>query len=234
MTKKIIGLVITTTLLFSLAGCGSNEKQKNTDESAKKAELNIDNQEQFKDVKGDWIKDFTHDEFVDKGNSLMTSIEDKTKEFGLDYKKEDKVEQIDGVTASVKSIYLDNKNPEENRLESMQFQSQLLGDAQDSGRLQLKLSLKFDGEGAIKDDKFNLGDTSIAQYAAIMTGIQDRNYDDINKKIMDIIKSDKKEGIIDDNINGLSEEFAVSKDYIVYTLSTKIYKLAENTNEGIK
>ncbi|MGG7076480.1 LptM family lipoprotein [Clostridium sardiniense] len=234
MTKKIIGLVITTTLLFSLAGCGSNEKQKTADESTKKAEVNIDNQEQFKDLKGDWIRDFTHDEFVDKSNSLMTSIEDKTKEFGLDYKKEDKVEQIDGVTANVKSIYLDNKDPEANKLESMQFQSQLLGDAQDSGRLQLKLSLKFDGEGAIKDDKFNLGDTSIAQYAAIMTGAQDRNYDDINKQIMDIIKSDKKEGIIKDNINGLAEEFAVSKDYIVYTLSTKVYKFTQNTDDGIK
>lgn len=234
MTKKIIGLVITTTLLFSLAGCGSNEKQKTADEGTKKAELNIDNQEQFKDLKGDWIRDFTHDEFVDKSNSLMTSIEDKTKEFGLDYKKEDKVEQIDGVTANVKSIYLDNKDPEANKLESMQFQSQLLGDAQDSGRLQLKLSLKFDGEGAIKDDKFNLGDTSIAQYAAIMTGAQDRNYDDINKQIMDIIKSDKKEGIIKDNINGLAEEFAVSKDYIVYTLSTKVYKFTQNTDDGIK
>lgn len=234
MTKKIIGLVITTTLLFSLAGCGSNEKQKTADEGTKKAELNIDNQEQFKDLKGDWIRDFTHDEFVDKSNSLMTSIEDKTKEFGLDYKKEDKVEQIDGVTASVKSIYLDNKNPEANKLESMQFQSQLLGDAQDSGRLQLKLSLKFDGEGAIKDNKFNLGDTSIAQYAAIMTGAQDRNYDDINKQIVDIIKSDKKEGIIEDNINGLAEEFAVSKDYIVYTLSTKVYKFTQNTDDGIK
>ena len=37
-----------------------------------------------------------------------------------------------------------------------------------------------------------------------------------------------------DNINGLSEEFAVSKDYILYTLSTKIYKFTDNTNQGIK
>ena len=67
-----------------------------------------------------------------------------------------------------------------------------------------------------------------------MTGEKDRNFDDINKKIMDIIKSDKNEGIVDNDLNGLSEEFAVSKDYIVSTLSPKIYKFTDNTNQGIK
>ena len=234
MIKKIVGLLITTTLLVSLAACGSSKQKDNTSENAKNAELNIDNQDQFKDLKGYWIKDFTHEDFVNKSDNIMKDVENKTKDFGLDYKKEDKVEEISGVTASVKSIYVDNKNPETNKLESMQFESQLIGEAQDSGRMQLKVSIKIDGNAIKKDNKFNLGDTSLAEYSQIMTGEKDRNFDDINKKIMDIIKSDKNEGIVDNDINGLSEEFAVSKDYIVYTLSTKIYKFTDNTNQGIK
>lgn len=234
MIKKIVGLLITTTLLVSLAACGSSKQKDNTSENAKSAELNIENQNQFKDLKGYWIKDFSHEDFVNKSDSIMKDIENKTKDFGLDYKKEDKVEEISGVTASVKSIYVDNKNPETNKLESMQFESQLIGEAQDSGRMQLKVSIKIDGNAIKKDNKFNLGDTSLAEYSQIITGEKDRNFDDINKKIMDIIKSDKNEGIVDNDINGLSEEFAVSKDYIVYTLSTKIYKFTDNTNQGIK
>lgn len=234
MIKKIVGLLVTTTLLVSLAACGSSKQKDNTSENTKNAELNIDNQEQFKDLKGYWIKDFTHEDFVNKSDSIMKDIENKTKDFGLNYKKEDKVEEISGVTASVKSIYADNKNPETNKLESMQFESQLMGEAQDSGRMQLKISIKIDGNAIKKDNKFNLGDTSLAEYSQIMTGEKNRNFNDINKKIMDIIKSNKNEGIVDNDINGLSEEFAVSKDYIVYTLSTKIYKFTDNTNQGIK
>lgn len=234
MIKKIVGLLITTTLLVSLAACGSSKQKDNTSENAKNAELNIDNQDQFKDLKGYWIKDFTHEDFVNKSDNIMKDVENKTKDFGLDYKKEDKVEEISGVTASVKSIYADNKKPETNKLESMQFESQLIGEAQDSGRMQLKISIKIDGNAIKKDNKFNLGDTSLAEYSQIMTGEKDRNFNDINKKIIDIIKSDKNEGIVDNDINGLSEEFAVSKDYIVYTLSTKIYKFTDNTNQGIK
>lgn len=135
MIKKIVGLLVSATLLVSLAACGSSKQKDNTSQNTKNAELNIDNQEQFKDLKGYWIKDFTHEDFVNKSDSLMKEFEDKTKEFGLDYKKEDQVKEIGGVTASVKSIYLDNKNPETNKLESMQFESQLMGEAQDSGRM---------------------------------------------------------------------------------------------------
>ena len=115
----------------------------------------------------------------------------------------------------------------------MQFQSQFIGKAQEYGRIQMKLSLKFDGEGAIKDNNFNLGDTSIAKYAEIMTKVPNRDYKDINNKIMDIIKGEKSEGVVKDSINGLEEEFAVSKDYIVYTLSTKIYEFKKAPSEGI-
>ncbi|MGL4570011.1 MAG: hypothetical protein ACRCVJ_02960 [Clostridium sp.] len=234
MIKKAIGVLIATTVLFSLAGCGNKKETKSEDKSNTKVELNIDNQEQFKDLKGDWIRDFTYDDFNKSANDLMVKVEDTTKGFGLDYQKDEKVEQIQGNTANVKSIYLDNKNPENNKLESLQFESQLIGNAQQYGRIQMKLSLKFDGAGAIKDNNFNLGDTSIAKYAEIMTNTKDRDYKDINNKIMDIIKSDKSEGVVKDSINGLEEEFAVSKDYIVYTLSTKIYEFTKAPSEGVK
>lgn len=235
MSKKIIGLIISSTLLFSLAGCGNktNEINESTNNATKQAQVTEQQQKKFDGLKGSWIMDFTHDEFVKEGDTLMTKVEDLTKELELEYKKEDEVDKVNGVTANIKSIYLDNKNPEANKLESMQFEEQLIGDAQDSGRFQMKLSLKFDGEGAIKDGKFNIGDTSLAKYSAIMTGEANRNYDEINKKIMDIIKSDKTEGIIDNTIDGLVEEYAVSKNYIVYTISTKIYKFT-NKSEGLK
>ena len=234
MVKKTIAVLIATTIVFSLAGCGSKKDDKKEQDTAKKIELNIDDQEQFKDLKGDWIRDFTYDDFNKETNELMGKVEETTKSLGLEYQKDEKVQDINGNTANVKSIYLDNKNPENNRLESMQFQSQFIGKAQEYGRIQMKLSLKFDGEGAIKDNNFNLGDTAIAKYAEIMTKVPNRDYKDINNKIMDIIKGEKSEGVVKDSINGLEEEFAVSKDYIVYTLSTKIYEFEKAPSEGIK
>ena len=74
---------------------------------------------------------------------------------------------------------------------------------------------------------------SLAKYAAILTEEPNRDYSELNKKIMDIIKSDKPEGVIEDSVNGLHEELAVSKDYIVYTLTTKEFKFQKESSSGV-
>ena len=84
-----------------------------------------------KNLQGAWAsKEYTYNSFKDESTKLTTKVEDLSKEFGLDYKNEEKVEDVDGLTANVKSVYLDNKNPEENKLESMQFSTQYLGKSQ--------------------------------------------------------------------------------------------------------
>lgn len=236
MFKKLVGIGVTSIIAFSLVGCGSgdeaNEKSKEQVNNAKAQEFNI-NQDKFTNLKGDWIKDFTKEDFDKTGNDLIKKVKEQSEAFGLKVEESDKVDTVVGQTAKVKSVYLDNKNPEDNKLESMQFEEQVLGESGESGRFEMKLSLKFNGEKALKEGKFNLGDTSLPKYAEIMTGVKDRNYGKINDEILKIVKSDKKEGVFEDDINGLVEEFAVSKEYIVYTLSTKEYKFVQGNSNGI-
>ncbi|WP_317311266.1 hypothetical protein [Clostridium thermobutyricum] len=234
MSKKIIGVIIAATLAVSLVACGEKKEDSNNSVNNIENSRSVGDNAKTKNLQGAWAsKEYTYNSFKDESTKLTTKVEDLSKEFGLDYKNEEKVEDVDGLTANVKSVYLDNKNPEENKLESMQFSTQYLGKSQEGGKFMLKESLKFNGEKAIKEGNFNLGDTSLAKYAAILTEEPNRDYSELNKKIMDIIKSDKPEGVIEDSVNGLHEELAVSKDYIVYTLTTKEFKFQKEISSGV-
>ena len=124
-------------------------------------------------------------------------------------------------------IYFDNENPENNKMESMYFGLKTYGEDLSSGQIILKLSLKFDGEKAIQDNSFDLGKTTFAKYIAAITGQPDRNYSDLNNKILDGLKEGKAEVSVEDSIDGLNEAVIVSKDYVIYKLSTKKYDFSK-------
>ena len=94
----------------------------------------------------------------------------------------------------------------------------------------MKLVLNFDGEKALKEGKFDFGETSLAEYSSIMTKEEDRDYEIINEQIIEKLKSKKGEGVVVNDINGLYEEFVVSKGYIVYRLETKKFDFTTNKN----
>ena len=219
MSKKVIALVLGTMMVASLVGCGNkDDKNKETKTFA------IASEEKYSNLDGEWSKDITLKTFDEKFDKLFGEVRDKCKIYGLTFneKGEESVKQEKERTVSKKYIYLDNDNPEKNRLESLHFERKLFGDDLASGQITMKLSLNFDGEGALSgENKFDFGDTSLASYAELMTGQKDRDYSKINEEIIKILKSDSGEGVYQDTINGLYEEYTVNKEYIVYTLETK-------------
>ena len=64
-----------------------------------------------------------------------------------------------------------------------------------------------------------------------MTGEKDRDYSKINEEIIKILKSDSGEGVYQNTINGLYEEYTVNKEYLVYTLETKELQFVKEGSE---
>lgn len=222
MSKRLIALLIGATVTLSLIGCGSEEKNKASENKGVSATSR--NEEHYKNLEGRWAKEYTLDELKTEFTTLVKQVEDKTKGYGLEYSKDETVKEENGVTISTNNIYLDNEKPEADRLESLYFGMKVFGTDLATGQITLKVSLNFDSEKAIKNNSFDFGDTSLAAYSEILTGSENRDYSDINNKILEIVKSEKGEGVIEGEIDGLYEEFTVHKDYIVYKLETKIYE----------
>ena len=109
----------------------------------------------------------------------------------------------------------------------MYYGLKIYGENLEEGVISLKLTLKFDGENAVKNNDLDLGKTSFAKYIAAFTGEADRDYSDINKEILEKLASGDTEVRINNTIDGLNEEILASKDCIFYKLSTKKYKFAD-------
>lgn len=87
--------------------------------------------------------------------------------------------------------------------------------------------MNFDGENAIKNNNFDLGKTSFKKYIEAFTDQEGRDYSDINKQIIDKLKSGENQVQINNTIDGLKEEILATKTCIIYKLSTKKYKFAD-------
>ena len=226
MLKKIISIVICATVSLSIVGCG----KINEGTQAKKSE--VATEEKYDNLEGPWAENTTLDALKEKFNNVLKNVEEKTKENGIQYSKEESVEDDNDETVNKTYLYLDNPNPEKNKLESLYYGMNIYGSDLSSGQITMKLSLNFDGEKALNEGKFNLKDTSIATYAEFLTGVKDRDYSEINQKIIDILKSEKGEGVISDSINGLYEEVIVNKEYIVYKLETKKFDFSKASEQN--
>lgn len=226
MSKKIIALIVGATVIFSLTGCFQKEKTESIENTGISATER--NAEYYNELQGSWVKDYTLDGLKSEYNKLLSSVEDKTKSYGLKYSKDEKVREENGVTINENFMYLDNENPEPNRLESLYFGIKIFGEDLATGQITLRASLNFDGESAIEKNDFDFGSTSIASYSQLLTGVENRDYSDINSKILDIIKSESGEGVISSSVDGLYEEFTVTKEYIVYKIETKIYEFQKS------
>ena len=154
-------------------------------------------------------------------------MENITKELGVKYTKDDKIKTENQQSIDDNSIYYDNDKPEANKIESMYFGMKTYGDNLETGDISLKLSLKFDGESAIKNNDFDLGKTSFNKYIEAFTDQQNRDYSDINKEIINKLKNGDKQVEINNTIDGLKEEIIATKECIIYKLSTKKYKFAD-------
>lgn len=210
MSKKVIAMLIAAVISATLAGCSFNSNK----DGVKDAETVVEETQPT----GKWARDFTLKEFTQTSDELISKIEKQTEEYGLKYTEDEVVRENNEKTVSV-----ENDKAEKNRLQSMYFSRILYTEDLSSGQIVMKLLLNFDGAKALEDNSVDLGSTSIAKYAEILTGVKDRDYSKINNKILEMLKSDSGEGIFEDNIEGLTEKITVTKEYIVYSLETERY-----------
>lgn len=221
MKKKILAILITALISVSFISCSDTSSNK---ESVKTTDNSIEaKKEMYDKLDGIWTEEVSRKQYITKFKDVLEKVEEKNRFYGLEYSKnEDAIKENGDESISETYVYLDQENPEVNRLESLYFGSTLFGTTQNSGQIIMKTSLNFDGKSALKDGDFDFGETSLAVYAELFTNVTDRDYSDINRKIVEVLKSESGEGVISDNISGLYEEYTITKEYIVYTLETKI------------
>lgn len=224
LSKKIISILTSLIIVASLVGCqnaGGNKEKKTetaTEEKVNKADENLE---------GKWAKNYTLEETQKAFKEKLSKMENITKELGIKYTKDEKIKQENQQSVNDNSIYYDNDKPEANKIESMYFGMKTYGDNLEAGDIILRLSLKFDGESAIKNNDFDLAKTSFKKYIEAFTEQQNRDYSAINKEIIDKLKSGDKQVEINNTIDGLKEEIIATKECIIYKLSTKKYKFAD-------
>lgn len=222
MSKKIVSTIMSIVIAGSLMGCSNaketleNKAQTTTEDTAASKD---------KDLDGKWAKNYTLEQTQKLFKDKLSNMENITKELGVKYSKEEKVKK-DKETINDNCIYFDNEKPELNKIESMYFGMKTYGDNLETGDISLKLSLNFDGEGAVKDNNFDLGKTSFNKYIEAFTDQENIDYSDINKQIIEKLKNGENVKITN-TVDGLKEEIVASKTCLVYTLSTKKYKFAD-------
>jgi len=221
LSKKIISILMSLIVVASLIGCN------NTSGNAEKKVETATEDNADKNLEGKWAQNYTLDQTQKLFKEKLSKMENITKELGVKYTKDEKIETENQQSINDNSIYYDNDKPEANKIESMYFGMKTYGDNLETGDISLKLSLKFDGESAIKNNNFDLGKTSFNKYIEAFTDQQNRDYSDINKEIINKLKNGDKQVEINNTIDGLKEEIIATKECIIYKLSTKKYKFAD-------
>lgn len=224
MSKKIISIFMSIMVATSLISC-STTTASNTDKKAETTTESSDDKD--KELDGKWAKNYTLEQTQKLFKDKLSKMESITKELGVKYSKDDKIKKDKDESVDDNCIYFDNDKPEANKIESMYFGMKTYGDNLETGDISLKLSLKFDGESAIKNNNFDLGKTSFKKYIEAFTDQQDRDYSDINKQIIEKLKNGEKQVEIDNTVDGLKEQILATNECIVYILSTKKYKFAD-------
>lgn len=229
MSKKIISaLLIGVLSITSLVGC-SNKDEKDNNETT----TAINSENKYDNLNGEWATDLTLDELKENYASLLSQVEEKNRYYGLEYETKEDVKETKEELVNENYMYLENENAEKNRLESAYLGMKTYGEDLSKGQIIMKLVLNFDGEKALSEEKFDFGETSLSEYSSIMTKEKERDYEIINEQIIEKLKSKKGEGVVVNDINGLYEEFVVSKDYIVYRLETKKFDFTTKKDGNI-
>ena len=211
MSKKIISaLLIGILSVTSLTGCSNKDEKDN-----KETTTATNSENKYDNLTGEWATDLTLDELKESYASLLSQVEEKNRYYGLEYELKEDVQETKEELVNENYMYLVNENAEKNRLESAYFGMKTYGEDLSKGQIIMKIVLNFDGERALNEENFDFGETSLAKYSSIMTKEEERDYEIINEQIIEKLKSKKGEGVVVNDINGLYEEFVVSKDYIV-------------------
>ena len=183
MIRKFLMMLISGIMVTSLVACSgnSNDKEAKTAQEPPKVE------EKKFIGEGVWAEDYTKDQVTILNDEISARIEESATFYDLEYSKEEKVTEENGETINDNHIYIDNLNPEPNRMESMYYGFKMYGADMSSGSLNLKIGFKLDLEQIKTEEKFNIEETSIAKFSEAMTNNPERDYSDLNSKIEDIV-----------------------------------------------
>jgi hypothetical protein len=218
MLKKVLLILVSGIMAASLVSCGNSKKQE---VSETKEPVKVE--EKVFIGEGEWASDYTKDQVSVLNSEISTRIEDVARFYDLEYSKEEKVKESNGETINDNNIYVDNLNPEPNRMESMYYGFKMYGEDMASGSLNLKIGFKLDVDQIKTEDKFNFEETSIAEFSKAMTNNPDRDYSELDSQIKDIIINKNSEGNIETNLNGLVETITIKDDFLLYKLDSKKY-----------
>lgn len=219
MIRKFLMVLISGIVATSLVACSgsSNDKDAKTVQEPPKVE-----EKQFIG-EGVWAEDYTKDQVTILNDEISSRIEEVANFYGLEYSKEEKVKEENGETINDNNIYIDNLNPEPNRMESMYYGFKMYGADMASGSLNLKIGFKLDVEQIKTEEMFNFEETSIAEFSEAMTNNPERDYSDLDSQIKDIVINQNSNGTIETNLNGLVETITIKDDFLLYKLDSKKY-----------
>ncbi|EOR22822.1 hypothetical protein SDC9_47294 [bioreactor metagenome] len=218
MLKKVLLILVSGIMAASLVSCGNSKKQE---VSETKEPVKVE--EKVFIGEGEWASDYTKDQVSVLNSEISTRIEDVARFYDLEYSKEEKVKESNGETINDNNIYVDNLNPEPNRMESMYYGFKMYGEDMASGSLNLKIGFKLDVNQIKTEDKFNFEETSIAEFSEAMTNNPERDYSELDSQIKDIIINKNADGTIETNLNGLVETITIKDDFLLYKLDSKKY-----------
>ena len=219
MKKILLVALLTGAMVVSLVSCSPSS----TNEENKKIEQTQNEENNAFIGQGEWAEDYTREEVISLNDEISERIEEKCNFYGLEYIKEEKFSEENGETVSDKFIYFDNLNPEPNRMESMNYGFKTYGSNISKGRLGLKIGFRLDLNQIKEEEKFDFKETSISAFSEAMTNDTERDYTELNEKIIDIVKNQNSNGTIETNLDGLVETITIKDEFLLYKLDSKIY-----------
>ena len=221
MIKKIFLAIMSTSMVFLLASCSPSSNEKNEDT---KVEKSSGQEEKAFIGEGEWAKDYSKDEVDVLNDEITARIEEAANFYGIEYTKEEKIKEENNESVNEKYVYFDNLNPEPNRMESMYYGYNLYGSNMAKGSLNLKIGFKLDVDQIKNEEKFDFKETSMSAFSEAMTNNTERDYTALNNAIIDIVKNNKKDETIENNLDGLVESITIKDDFLLYKIDSKVYQ----------
>ena len=230
MIRRNLAAILSGIMIISLVSCSPSNNKK-TEEGTTPAKTSMLADEEVPFIgEGEWASDYTRDEVTELNDEITERIEEVANFLGLEYLKEEKIKDENSQSVNEKYIYFDNLDPEPNKIESMYYGFKVYGSDMATGNLNLKIGLRLDLELIKNEDKFNLKETSISNFSEAMTNDTERDYSEINEKIIDIVKNQNSNGTIETNLNGLVETITIKDEFLLYKLDSKMYDFKKNLN----
>ena len=217
MIKRTVAVILSGILIVGMVGC-TNKTEEANDVTPMQVETRSS-------LPGEWSQDYTREEVTELHNEILTRVEETAAYYGLDYEVTEEVkEDTNGITINDNHVNIDIEDPEPNRLESMYYGFKQYGSDLASGELTMKISSVLDKDVIKEEGSFDFGSTSFSAFSQAFTGIDDRDYTELNKQIYDMVIGNGDVTTVENNLDGIRETISISDNFLLYTLQTKEYK----------